>query len=265
MGQRFQILISTPPYFVNDNNPNNKGRQWFVYHSQWMYGATAVCFARHLLDALHIQFAGHEGKIIKAYEYERGLRESIDYARMQFFPHQPHVSDMFDTNSNMSILTCKTWGEYLQRKDNNNGFLFVYITDDDKITYTFCNLPDTENATFTGFIDAEKYLLGYYQKEKWGEVQPSPIRSIEILQQYPLCTDISLDDNPSIIVPAMRLDHYSGDAVIKSWCLSAKTEKGAIAKVKKNVRWTMKEKKPFDYITIKVEPTYTWEGVTFKR
>lgn len=50
MGQRFQVLISAPPAYRAPGNPNNRDREYHIWHCQWLFGASAVIYCDMLMQ-----------------------------------------------------------------------------------------------------------------------------------------------------------------------------------------------------------------------
>ena len=52
MGQRFQTAVILPKIFMNEDNPNNRGKKVLIFHDQWLYGYTALEFNLKILNRL---------------------------------------------------------------------------------------------------------------------------------------------------------------------------------------------------------------------
>jgi hypothetical protein len=234
-----------------------------------MYGSTAVNFAANLIKSLRIAREQHDGQIIKAFNWSECVDDAVNYARMVNYPNHSRISNYSDGETwNNWIANKQTWNDVFKSLDNNNGYLLIYIDDNEEIKYCFWNCEQTENATYHNHpLDVIKYLSGYYPNLKeWVKVEPSPMDAAEYLRHnVSLFTDIkSGEDSTRKLVMPMRLEHYTGEVKKSLWCIAAKKEKGAMAKAKKQLKALIKDDAVNDFY-VSVTPRYTWEGITYNK
>ena len=172
MGQRFQIIISTPREYWNADNFNNKDRQYFIYHCQWLYGRNAVRFANRLIKALNksikfwVDWCSDEVPIT-ASNY---LNQSIQFSAYTFFPNPLKIFRYLGSNNAEDdkeyFSTCKNWKDATGQLDNNNGVLFVYIDDSFKVSSCFYNPKQAEKGIRAKSLKAREYINAYYSNKE---------------------------------------------------------------------------------------------------
>lgn len=149
MGQRSQIIVSLPAYFVNEGNSNNKEPRYMVYHNHWLYG---YGFVRHLLDILEnfekLRKTWNEGEL-KRYriDYEDFIDDAIRCANYKDATNirRTHKYDE-STEWKEYISRLGDWDSFMKSLDNNNGYIFLKVDDKGNIAYDIVN----------GIEDAEK-------------------------------------------------------------------------------------------------------------
>ena len=171
MGQRFQIIISTPREYWNTDNPNNKDRQYFIYHCQWLYGSNAVRFANRLIKALNqsIKFWVNWCKDEVPVTASNYLNQSIQFSAYSFFPNPLKIYRYFGSNTKDDkeyLNTCKNWKDATCQLDNNNELLFVYIDDNFKVSYCFYNPIQAETGVREKSLKAREYINAYYSNKE---------------------------------------------------------------------------------------------------
>lgn len=176
MGQRFQIIISTPPVqYPTKTNPNNKPRQYWVLHNQWLYGIYAIHYAYRLIKNIEMSILSH-----KAFNERYGfktigaddiLKNSIAHANASFFPHNSNTHRYFNdeggafyTDDSAAISKSKNWPSFVETLDNNNGTLFIWIDNKFTISYCFYNPEQAEEGPMCKCINAFEYALPYNEK-----------------------------------------------------------------------------------------------------
>jgi hypothetical protein len=144
MGQRFQILISVPEEYYNANNPNNRPRHTQVWHNQWLYGYSAVRYAWELISGLR-----EARKVFDYCSWADIVERAINRANHKDFDYFTNTHPYFDTQEQLDKdRGKKKLMEYINEMDNNNGYLFVHISDDGTITYRLYNgLEDADKIT----------------------------------------------------------------------------------------------------------------------
>ena len=241
MGQRFQIIISTPEYYVNQNNPNNKGREWFIYHSQWLYGSTAINFTAKLIWALQEKEKADDRTIIKAHNWERDLEDCLDYARLALFPYIIRLNsysncDLKSVCENNFLARHKNWLDILKKLDNNNGFLFIYITNANEVKYCFVNLSETENNVFIDkSISARDYISGYYSNEKLRELKSDSKSALEFLDEVEIL-ELNLKEDIKKWVTPLKIEYFNGMLKKTNYVIKARTQKSALTKLKESLK-----------------------------
>lgn len=210
MGQRFQVMISTPAAYLNKKNPNNRGREYHIFHSQWLFGASAVIFCDELIRKLQelIEFEMERMEDVQKHtsissdrtghaslNIGRRLYDAIRATCYHFFPDNPDFDPSGDFNEfSRNIMsryneTLEESGiiEGLRRQDNNDGQFILYIDDNFNLSYCFWNPGKRisgrkSNAKVEVEMIAREYLMTYYpleelqngitpRSEKWNTVE----------------------------------------------------------------------------------------------
>lgn len=196
MGQRFQVLISTPPSHLKPGNPNNRDREYHCFHCQWLFGASAVIYCDKLAEKIEelIEYEketwhnrGYRLDLSPHNYSNKGVEGAIHAATYFFWPDVPHFSvdgdgiDQYPYLRSFYNDTIIREGlvEALRKRDNNNGQFIVFITDDYNIKYFFWNPKGAErNKTIEKELTAKEYLLEYYSQEEIDQME-SP-KGIEV-------------------------------------------------------------------------------------
>jgi hypothetical protein len=177
MGQRSQVVISLPPIYYNETNPNNKPRRLHILHNQWLYGFRFLKFAEDMIWAIE-ETLEEESKNNDANESyrtvsEREINRCIAWANYNDFyrvtnTHQIDGEDGKDYMPELSAQVPTNDGAMLEHisnvTDNNNGYIFIHISDDYKVTFQLFNgledAPELESKT------PEQYLKLFYDDKQ---------------------------------------------------------------------------------------------------
>lgn len=142
MGQRFQTVFILPEVFMNEGNPNNRGKRILTFHNQWLFGWSALNVNLHILKRLKRAIRSrkttysHYGKTIRGFinhYLEDEVKSAVKYAPLAEYPtcsefHEPQEDEF------------KNWGQLgvvMSEQDNNNGYFIVHIDEELKIRYMF--------------------------------------------------------------------------------------------------------------------------------
>lgn len=136
MGQRSQIIVRIPEYYLNENNPNNRGVSYLVYHNQWLYGMSFVVHLKDIIRNFRLIVAGYRGSRVN---YTPRYFEMIDNAIMCANYQDPcnirrtrrYFEDTEDDNAELEKF--RSWKGLFRYLDNNNGFIFLDIDSEGNI------------------------------------------------------------------------------------------------------------------------------------
>lgn len=167
MGQRSQIIVKTPKYYINKNNPNNRNEPSFnIYHNQWLYG---FGFIQHLKDIIE-QYEKYK-KWYKQSELNQFEPDYIDFIEKAVLT--ANYKDITNIRKSHSIFRmgtedgdifdkAKNWESIFDRLDNNNGFIFLNINKKGDISFDITSgLEDTESYERK---TPKEYLQLFYKK-----------------------------------------------------------------------------------------------------
>lgn len=169
MGQRSQILIRTPKEYWNPKNPNNKPPSWYIYHNQWLYGWSFIDYLRNMLQSIE-KCINHkkEHPQLKQYpiSFERDVLEpSIKHCNHKNLLDQKRTYRYFsdETESDIKYMKQNTWKEIFKGLDNNNGFMIIYINNDNSITWDI--ISGVEDTETNKRVTPKEYFNLFYKDE----------------------------------------------------------------------------------------------------
>lgn len=175
MGQRFQTVFILPPIFMNENNPNNRGKKIIAFHNQWCFGRGAIYRNFKILNRLKnaIYFknrCGFGDKITKKefinHHLEKSINQAVSFVNSEDYHYSAGFNNYHDDDKSYKDKdgNYKSVGYVLACQDNNNGYFIIEITDDLKLEYTFISgLEDTETHRL---VTPQEYLDLFYTKEQ---------------------------------------------------------------------------------------------------
>ena len=167
MGQRFQTAVILPKIFMNEDNPNNRGKKVLIFHDQWLYGYTALEFNLKILNRLK-NVIDNKAKYSEVYKtdeefinhfLEKVVLNSVKWVKVDdpFNTknyHEPTEND-FKGFSNLGVL--------LSKQDNNNGFFIIEINEDLSLNYSFIN--GLEDSKTIQLRTPKEYLNLFYSDD----------------------------------------------------------------------------------------------------
>jgi hypothetical protein len=169
MGQRSQIILILPEVYINDNNPNNRGKKLIVLHNQWLYGYSFLLNAVRLIDAIK-SYVTERKTVYKKHDfdfYSRDLDAIIGYANFSDLKNQTHSSYYFDDSKNEALKMLKKAKnalEFVKSFDNNNGYLFINVDKTGEVSFDILN--GLEDADEIKKRTPSEYLKLFYPEEK---------------------------------------------------------------------------------------------------
>ena len=184
MGQRIQIIFKIPEIYYNDNNPNNEPERILVYHNQWLFGANFLKYMSRLIKAIKHNFEYYK-EYGYTYDYNDIINNAIKYSNNADIDYltntHSYEGDGFDWNKDLkdseSIL------KFLNILDNNNGYMYIEITKDNKILYDILNgYEDAENIESR--TPHEFLNLFYTDAEIINKLNSGTIEAIQYLNEY---------------------------------------------------------------------------------
>lgn len=152
MGQRSQIIVKLPKYYINEDNPNNREEEFLIYHNQWLYG---YGFIKHLVEIMQL-FNQYKKYYINSElkqftpNYREFITNAINCANYKDVKNirKTHLYGLEEdtrNDNNFIANTCNNWNELFNRLDNNNGFIFIDINNKGVISYDVVNgLEDSD-------------------------------------------------------------------------------------------------------------------------
>jgi len=167
MGQRFQTAVILPKIFMNEDNPNNRGKKVLIFHDQWLYGYTALEFNLKILNRLK-SVIDNKAKYSEVYKtdeefinhfLEKVVLNSVKWVKVDdpFNTknyHDPTEND-FKGYANLGVL--------LSKQDNNNGFFIIEINEDLSLNYSFIN--GLEDSKTIQLRTPKEYLNLFYSDD----------------------------------------------------------------------------------------------------
>jgi hypothetical protein len=204
MGQRFQIIVSTPKVYYNKGNPNNCDRQFWVYHNQWLYGGTALVVAKKIIESIKEALKDKELSCMWDNHLFRAIKYSNVINKGQVVNTHRYNSDSSDyLGDNDWISKYKDWDSFLDCLDNNNGYLFIYVKDD--LTIRFCLVNGYEEAEKREIRTPKQYLNLFYSDNDI--IEKGQLQWIEALQYL---NDLEQLDYNNIKLPKKKKAKLEG-------------------------------------------------------
>jgi len=169
MGQRIQIVFKVPETYYYESNPNNNPEGLLVYHNQWLYGKSFVKYASRLIHALEYLITEEDGARIN---WERIVAQAVNYAdysditnMTESFPLSGSVRPREYFN-NLLKESGSALG-FLEKFDNNNGYIFIEATPKGEIGIGILN--GYEDAEEIKQRDPEEYVKLFYTEDKYAD------------------------------------------------------------------------------------------------
>lgn len=168
MGQRIQIIVKLPKYFINDGNPNNREEEYLVYHNQWLYGFFLLDHIRDIINNFKLIKEDWETGELNRFvpDYKEFLKKATLSANYKNPIRHRNTVPLFEKNSNDFIAIRGSWDVVLESLDNNNGFIFLVIDRNGNISYDL--LSGKEDTEIIKRVTTEEYLSlfeGHKNKE----------------------------------------------------------------------------------------------------
>lgn len=214
MGQRFQIIIKMPDYYINENNPNNKESAFIVYHSSWLYGYTAIIKADELIKGID-KLIKNEKKKNKKYGFKGINCQELANNAIKYISYKdilkpiritPYFTDRTGLIKSVYYENKKELIKDLKTFDNNNGILFINISKMYNLSYCFYNpkleikgyddkIYDFNEASENNkdkCLNCNEYIQDYYKGKDLIFVIGKYLKSIKLNDKYPLIKDLNL-------------------------------------------------------------------------
>jgi hypothetical protein len=172
MGQRAQIIFNVPAKYYNEGNPNNRERHLVVYHNQWLYGISFVKYAAKLVEGLNSLLQDKDVILLGEELIERSVNHANYHDILNV--HRTHLeSPEYNYNKNYTMYNDLLSGygniAFLKQFDNNNGYIYIEITDDKKVCYGLLN--GLEDADEIKPRTAAEYIGLFYSGETLKEME----------------------------------------------------------------------------------------------
>lgn len=171
MGQRSQIIIRVPPTYLNNKNPNNKPERWYIFHNQWLYGYNFVKYILGILEGVnqlkeHILNRYHYLSRIEQIDfYEDVLEKVISHLNHKDLLNQTNTHRYYDGDNDTEIIQeYLDWDTFLDSLDNNNGYAFIYISDNGEPMYDI--VTGYEDSDERRRVSPKEYLQLFYDDEQ---------------------------------------------------------------------------------------------------
>lgn len=188
MGQRSQIIVKLPRYYINDGNPNNREEEYLIFHNQWLYG---FGFLKHLSEIMDIFTTIKEDwKNSDLNRFTPDYRDMIENAIKCANYKDPtnirrtHLYGVSEgeINDNKFIAKRGSWEAVFSHLDNNNGFIFLKIDDDGSISYDILNgLEDDDEIKRR---TPQEYLSLFWDKEEQEKFKKDIEKIYSVLDKY---------------------------------------------------------------------------------
>lgn len=173
MGQRSQIIVRIPKYFLNVDNCNNREACLLVFHNQWLYG---YGFISHLLDIMQgfNQYKNwYSQSSLAQYtpDYKEWIIKAINCANYKDITNIRKTHRYFNggidaepENDNEHFFTAGSIKKLIATLDNNNGYIFLDIDIKGNIFFDIMN--GTEDAEPIRRVTPQEYLELFYKAEE---------------------------------------------------------------------------------------------------
>lgn len=168
MGQRSQIIFKVEKVYWNENNPNNKPSQIYVYHNQWLYGAMFLRYGSKLIESLNFLIDEHKNSGWKS-KYPIDFKELIDKAVKHCNSYDLKAMTRTDEylnngNYNKELIDSDDSVDFLKKWDNNNGYLYIELSNDGVVCYDIVN--GYEDAAELESRSPTDYFLLFHKLEE---------------------------------------------------------------------------------------------------
>ena len=139
MGQRSEI------YILIDTH---KAKKFYALYYQWNYGERMISRAAHLLEWLkcHKEYIGYEtDHVTRIADTNFDMVDVVDHGDILKWYEEDNLGE--------------SWQDFVFNQDNNDGKLFIWLTDED---LKYCLTDDANNPLSAGeyiaWGDYEQYL-----------------------------------------------------------------------------------------------------------
>lgn len=186
MGQRSQVIINTPAVFYNENNRNNRRRHLIVFHNQWLYGCRFINHTARIIDAIDKLMKREQNR------FHTGFQEKIYFDAVNHANYFD-ILDLCETNLEDTdykkdyliynvMLSCVSVKDFLNRFDNNNGYIYIEVTDNNHIQYGFLN--GLEDAKTIEPRTVREYIGLFYNQNEMEERNQYYSEALSILGKH---------------------------------------------------------------------------------
>lgn len=197
MGQRIQIIFKVPEYYLNEDNPNNRGEQVLVFHNQWLFGGNFLKYTQRIIETLEKKMKMHDQESKYQINYKKLVTDTIDYCNIADLSYPTRSQPLFSSrygssdreeNNNKQLLKATDVLDFLEFYDNNNGYIFIHIKEDHTVEYDILN--GYEDAGEIQSRTPKEYLNFFYSDAKlieagaWEFVKPIEYLNEETKQTY---------------------------------------------------------------------------------
>ena len=187
MGQRSQIIVKLPEYYLNKGNQNNRAEEWLVFHNQWLYGYSFLDTLRNILSGFNILLKDHKEGSLNRYvpDYKEFIEKSIKHDNYKEITNTRMTCRYWDKKENDNNLianNCNNWEELFKFLDNNNGFIFINVSKKGVLSFDIVN--GSENAEELKSRTSEEYLKLFYKEAEIKKDFPEAETLFKELEQY---------------------------------------------------------------------------------
>lgn len=236
MGQRAQIIVQIPKYYLNPNNPNNREMIYIIYHNQWLYGYSFLNHLKDIMKTFNLIVKDYKEGALKNFtpDYKELIDKAIKYSNyknpLQFQnTHFYYSDDDYNKGDNEYIGRLKDWKTLFNHLDNNNGFIFLKINENGFIEYDIVSgLEDTP----TNERKTPKQYLNLFYKDISKEYQENKKEFDEVLKEL---EDFKRFDYNTLEIPEPKEKEFNF-IVHKEYKVYSLNEDDAIKKVEKQLK-----------------------------
>ena len=161
MGQRTQLIVKLPEVYYNENNSNNRPESIKVYHNQWLYGINFIKYLARLIKAIEVLRKG-DFDLNRCEERVDDAIKHCNYADLDYMTETRKYNEE-GYNYNLDLNESKTILDFLDKYDNNNGYMYVSIGKDG---IKYCILNGTEDADTIEVKTPKEYINLFYTDDK---------------------------------------------------------------------------------------------------
>lgn len=164
MGQRTQVIVKMPSLYDVDN-PNHKETHLIAYHNQWLYGINFLKWSARFVLAIE-HFRENSEFTFKQEDLDNAINHA-NYADLNYITNtHRYRNDKRDyLEDNKLFYDSLNEIDFLNKFDNNNGFLYVDLTVKPLRLVIYSGVEDTRTV-IRKCKQPDEYLRRFYSPDE---------------------------------------------------------------------------------------------------